>query len=232
MSTASVTTSKALVRPTTGQHSIRRAGLLAGLGLVVMAALAAFANFGVLEGLVTSGNATKTADDILASQGLFQAGIVAWYLIVALDVFVAWALYRFFRPVSERVSKIAAWSRVVYVSILAIAVTRLIDGLHLVGQGSDALALERIESFTSIWDVGLVLFGAHLILLGYLAYRSGYVSRIVAGLTGIAGFGYIFDGFVTAVSEGASFKISAITGMGEVALAVWLLARARRMSIE
>jgi hypothetical protein len=37
-------------------------------------------------------------------------------------------------------------------------------------------------SFNDIWMAGLVPFGAHLLLLGYLAHRSGYVPRLLGTL--------------------------------------------------
>ena len=69
------------------------AGLVAGVGLMVMAALAGFGNFVVVEGLVTPGDAATTADDISASEGMFRLGVLGLYLVVVLDVVVAWALF-------------------------------------------------------------------------------------------------------------------------------------------
>jgi Na+/proline symporter len=45
-------------------QTMRRMGLVAGVALVAMAILAGFANFGVIERLVTDGDAAKTAHDI------------------------------------------------------------------------------------------------------------------------------------------------------------------------
>lgn len=70
------------------------ASTTAGIGLLLMAALAGFGNFVAVEGLVTPGDAARTATDITASEGLFRFGIATLFAVVALDVVVAWALYR------------------------------------------------------------------------------------------------------------------------------------------
>ncbi len=63
--------------------------LTAGIGLLLMAALSGFGLIVVVEGLVTPGEASQTATDIMASEGLFRAGIVSVFGVIALDVVVA-----------------------------------------------------------------------------------------------------------------------------------------------
>ena len=92
-------------------QSIRQASITAGIALILVAGLVSFGNVVVLNRLVTDGDATQTAQDIAASDGLFRLGIVSLFLAVALDVVIAWALYRVFSPVSRAVSMLAAWFR-------------------------------------------------------------------------------------------------------------------------
>ena len=223
-------------------QSIRHASLVAGVGLLLMSALAGFGNFVAIEGLVTQGDASRTAADIIASEGMFRLGIAAWFLIVALDVVIAWALFRVFRPVSTGVSRLAAWFRLVYAGVLLVAVSELVAALRLLGDDAyltvfstdqlQAHALLRIETFTDTWDAGLLLFGLHLLLLGYLAYRSGYVPRWLGVLLAIAGLGYVFDTSATLLlSQGLPVSVSTFTFIGEFLLAVWLVTRGRRITL-
>jgi hypothetical protein len=53
--------------------------------------------------------------------------------------------------------------------------------------------LAGITRFNDVWSAGLVLFGLHLLLIGYLAYRSTFVPRILGVLLAIAGLGYLFE---------------------------------------
>jgi hypothetical protein len=218
-------------------RSMRRDALVAGLGLLSMAVLAAIANFGAIERLVTDGNATKTAEDILASEGLFRFAILALVVVAVLDVIVAWALFGFFRPVDEGVSRLAAWLRVAYAAIFAVAISELAGSLHLLSDdaylktfSADQLrtqALLRIDAFHDIWNIGLVFFGVHLVLIGVIAYRSGYVPRLIGALLVVAGAGYLVDSFGASLVADYSLKVGALTFVGEVVFMIWLLVKGR-----
>ena len=66
--------------------------------------------------------------------------------------------------------------------------------------------------------------------IGYLAYRSAYVPKILGVLLAIAGAGYVFDTFGEVLAEGAP-SISTVTFLGEFLLAVWLVIRSRHISL-
>ena len=121
--------------------TLRTPSLIAGVGLLLMAALAAFGNLVAIEPLITEGDAARTATDMAASRSLFGSGIATLFAVIVLDVAVAWGLYRFFRPVNAGLSRIAAWLRVVYAVIFAVAVSRLVVALGLVGDLAQADAL-------------------------------------------------------------------------------------------
>ena len=70
-----------------------------------MSVLSAFGYLVAVKGLVVPGNAARTARNIAGHEGLFRFGILSLYLVAALDVVVAWALYRVFKPVSEGVCR-------------------------------------------------------------------------------------------------------------------------------
>jgi hypothetical protein len=84
----------------------------------------------------------------------------------------------------------------------------------------EAGALLRVEDFRDVWDVGLVFFGLHLIVLGYLSYRSGFVPRFIGVLLVIAGLGYLLDTFGALLSAGYTVEVSVVTFVGEVAIMI------------
>ena len=175
----------------------------------------------------------------MGHQDLFRFGILSLFVVVVLDVVVACALYRVFKPVSERVSMLAAWFRIVYAGIFAVAITQLVAVLRLLDNAGHldafrtaqmhAQALARINEFTDIWDAGLVLFGLHLLIVGYLAYRSSFVPKLLAVLLAIAGLGYLFDSLARAA--GSSLDVSMFTFIGEFLLALWLVTRGRTITL-
>ncbi len=152
-------------------------------------------------------------------------GSLSLLAVAGLDVVVAWALYRVFTPVSGALSKLAAWLRVAYAGVFVVAISQLAGARRLPAQG-----LQHITTFTNIWDAGLVLFGMDLLVLAYLACRSGYIPRLLGVLLAAAGSGYVFDSVVRALVRGSSSDISAITGMGEFVFALWLVIRGRRIT--
>jgi hypothetical protein len=217
----------------------RGIGLAAGVALLVLAALSAAGVLVAVDGLVTPGDAAKTAEDITGSATRFRLGVASLYLVVVLDVFAAWALFRFFAPVDVWLSRLAAWLRVAYSVVFLVALSQLatIPGLlsdprHQAAFGEQQLqaqAMLKVEAFDHTWMAALLLFGAHLALLGYLAYRSGYVPRLVGVVLLIAGAGYAFD-TLSSVLFADPVVISTVTSLGELVLAIWLVARSRRIS--
>lgn len=66
--------------------SLSGASLIAGVALLLMPVLAGVGNFVAVQGLVTQGDAARTAQDVMGSEGLFRLGIVSLFLVLALDV--------------------------------------------------------------------------------------------------------------------------------------------------
>lgn len=213
--------------------SLRTAAMVAGLGLLVMAILAGFANFSVFQSLVVSGDAKTTAENILASAGSFRVGIFFFLIVAILDVVVAWALYILLKPVNSNLSLLAAWFRIVYAAIFAIALTNLFNVLQLL-TGADYLkvfeadqlyaqGMLSLSAFQSGWAIGLVIFGLHLLVVGYLAFKSGYIPPWLGVLLVIAGAGYIVDSIGKFLVPNYNLTIAAFTFVGEVLLIFWLL---------
>jgi hypothetical protein len=207
-------------------RSLRTASLTAGIALALMAVLAAFGVFGAVAALITPGDAAKTAQDISESQALFRQGIASLILVAVLDIVVAAALFTLFAPVNRSVSVMAAGFRVAYAAVYLVAIIQLVVALRLLGDPD--VAMRAIDAYDTIWHVGLILFGVHLLLIGYLAYRSGYMAKVFGILLVIAGLGYAADGFGAVLVPGYALDIGRFTFVGELALIFWLLIKGSR----
>ena len=224
--------------PPSGDRGVRAAATTAGAGILLLAVLATFGVLFAVDGPVTPGDAARTARDIAGSETLFRLGIVSLLLTAAVDVVVAWGLYRVFRRTSSHLSMLAAWFRLAYATAFLVAVGHLVGALRLLHAPSEAFsaaqnqarALSDVDAFHDLFSAGLVLFGAHLLLVGYLAYKSGFVPRLLAALVCVAGVGYAFDGFARVLSNGSAPAVATVTFLGEFLLGVWLLARGRRLT--
>ncbi|HVK23733.1 MAG TPA: DUF4386 domain-containing protein [Actinokineospora sp.] len=182
--------------------STRRAAIVAGVGLLLMAVLAAFANFGVLE-------------DPHPSDGMLRMGVAAFMVVAILDVVVAWALWVFYAPTDAALSTLAAWLRVGYTAVFLVAITHL--------------SMSQMDTFRGIWSISLNLFGMHLVVLGYLVAKAKPVWLGV--VLALAGASYLIDGFGKVMFAGYNVELSAVGGFGEVALIGWLLIRGARRTI-
>jgi hypothetical protein len=211
--------------------SQRGVALTAGVGLLLMAVLAPFAYFFVLQGLVEPADAAATVDNITASEGLFRIGIAAWLVVIALDIVVAWALYVLLRPVNEALAVLVAWLRLVYTAIFAIAVANLFDVAQLLGgaEGSaigqeqiGAQVMSSIASFENGWDIGLAIFGLHLLGLGALLFGPTVFSKVLSALVIVAGAGYLVDSLGEILVPGYAVSLAVFTFVGEVLLIGWL----------
>jgi hypothetical protein len=228
MSTFLYTPAPAVAARAYPDRSLRTASLIAGIALLLMAVLASFGNFVALEPLVTPGDAARTAKDIIGSEMLFRSGIACLIVVAVLDIIVAGALRTLFEAVNRDVSTMAAWFRVAYAAVFLVALSQLVGVPILLGDADQAL--RAIDAFTVIWHTGLVLFAIHLLLIGYLAYRSGFVAKIFGILLVIAGMGYLADGLGAVLAPNYSLNVARFTFVGEVALIFWLLIRGSRLT--
>jgi len=225
------------------QTERRQAALTAGLALILMAIAAAF-SYGYVHGsLVVSGDAGATYRNLSSSGSLFAAELFGWVLILIADVVAAWALYLFFRPVHPRIALLGAWLRLVYAALLGVAVSNLFFVRNLALPNDKALRPDslqalttlHLDAFESIWSMGLIVFGGHLLIVGWLAWRSSGVLKTIGLLVGLAGIGYLVVHFCSAFLPQYGRLVAALTAgfmvpmtAGELGMAIWMLCRGGR----
>jgi Domain of unknown function (DUF4386) len=199
----------------------RTASWIGGISLLLIAILAGAGNFGALAPLITEGNASKTAAAISGAEFQLRLGVLVMLVAAVLDIVVAAALFRILEPVNRMVAIAAAWFRIAYSAVFVVAITQLALVPSLLA--SPQLALNSIDAYFAIWRIGLILFAAHLLLVGYLGFRSGFVPRWLGILIAIAGIGYLVDGVGTILVANYTPTISSVTFIGEVVLIGWLI---------
>ena len=204
--------------------SLRTAAIIAGTGLLLMAILSPIAYLNTFQSLVKFDDPALTAQNILQSIGAFRIAILLLFVVALLDVLVAWALYIVLIPANRNLSALAAWLRVIYTGIFIFAISKLYVALQVItADGTQAMTF--LKAFQSIWDKGLMLFGFHLLVLGYLSFKSGYVPKWLGFFLLLAALGYIIDGFGKTLSPTYNLSIAQFTFIGEVLLIFWLLWR-------
>lgn len=213
--------------------SLKSSAIAAGISLLLMAVIAPIANFSILNGLIAPGDAAKTLDAVAENMVAFRIAIALFLTVAILDVIVAWALYIFLKPTHKSLSLLAAWMRLAYASVLIVLLVKLVDVSLLLNGDVDAWGraeghlqaqvMLSVNSFLHGWEFSLIVFGFHLLLLGWLILKAGYMRHILGVLVLLAGFGYVVDGFGKLLSDSYPVSVSMFTFIGEVVLIFWLL---------
>ncbi len=223
--------------------SLRKAAIVAGLGLLIMLIPAIFANYFVFPNLIVPGDAATTANNIMASEGLFRAGIGSWLIVITLDVVTAWALYVFLKPVNKSLSLLAAWFRLMHAAIFGITLLNLVF-VSVLLSGADYLTVfeaGQLHALVSLFlngynygfNIGIFFFSFHLGILGYLVYKSGYIPRILGVLLIVSSFGYLIINAGEILLPNYPEIITQVIGVpafiGEFLLMLWLLWRGAKI---
>jgi hypothetical protein len=143
-------------------------------------------------------------------------GLVGVFL---LDVLVSLGIIKYHKKEKPKLAKKSGILRLIYTAFLGVGIGYSFGG--------------NVSMFNSIWGVGLIVFGVHLISLGILFNNNGgkkWVNILIKSLLIAAGIGYIIQyvgillvpnpiGFAAAIET--IFILPMI--LGEVSYALWML---------
>src|SRR5271165_3771066 len=159
------------------------------------AALAVF----FIKGLVVSGDAAATANNILAHERLFRLSVAVGLIGTALYIAVTVLFYGLFKPVNKTVSLLAAFFSLVgcaiqaFASLFRVAPLVVLEGSPYLGvfkvDQLQTVALMSIKLNVQATYIYLVFFGLFNLLIGYLIFKSTFLPRILGVLMALSGFG-------------------------------------------
>jgi hypothetical protein len=178
-----------------------------------------------------------TIENLMAAESMFRVGMVAETLIVMIEIVVSAILYMLFRPVSLPLSLAAAFARFAQSILQAVNLFTAVPALLLLGGAGYLAAFEpdQMNAFVQlfldtnafviiIWGL---LFGFHLLLLGYLVYHSGFLPKFLGVLLAIGGIGYLAQSYghilVPQYDQLLSTVVLVLSIPGELAFTIWLL---------
>ena len=223
------TTSKSAL--TTEGLTLRQAALIAGFAYLLSPVTTA--EFSIMPKLVIPGNIEQTVQNLSTHSGLFVAAILFYLITFLEDVVIAWALYVLLVPVNRSLSLLTAWFRLIFAAIALVGWLHLVtvyrlltipDYVTLFGTSPlHAQVQLLLRSFRDDWSVSLIIFGIHLVLLGYLIFRSGYIHWIIGILLVIDGIGWVISSLQPYLYPRAHLGFLFITFFGEVVFMLWLL---------
>lgn len=223
--------------------TIRKAAITAGLCSIIMFFAAIIAEFYTRQELIVVGDADATAINIINNPTSFRAGILGFIIVLICDVLVSWALYIFLNLVNKDISLLAAIFRLVYTAIFGVVLLNLITGFRLLTETRHTInsvnsqALLLFNTFDDGWAIGLLFFGIHLLILGYLIIKSTFIPKFIGILLLIASTAYLTDNLAKLfLADYTSYKtlltvfVAIPSILGEAGFAVWLLIKGRKLT--
>lgn len=192
---------------------------LTGVSLILMAIIAGYSYGFVLSDIYVKGNVAATLMNIEAKGIHYLTGIIGWGLILLLDILIAYNVYGIFGKAHKKIAGLSAGLRLIYSVFLGIGIMALIQ--------------KNIPAFMAWWDMGLVIFGLHLVGLYVLNNHYYKVApKWIGYLLLIAGIGYSFVhgvyAFMPSMAEGIKPVEQVLIlpmSLSELLLALWLLRR-------
>jgi len=182
----------------------RHAGVVAGLALLLMAALAVPAAAGL---------------DAATGVGVVDAA-VAFLLIAGLDVVAGCALYRMLCRHAPAPAHAVVVSRVGYALLLAWA------SVLLLVHGSTGVPDFRVDQ-----GLALAVLGLHLLITSVALRRSRLAPAPVVAATALAGAAAVLGSSLAPLPDVAWRGAPALLALGETVLVLWLLWAGRPLAL-
>ena len=213
-------------------NSPQKTARVAGFLYLIIFCLAILAEL-ARSRLIVPGNAATTANNIMASEGLFRVGIVIFLIEQMVFLLLPLVLYKLLKPVNKNIAALM----VIFVLVgIPIAMLNLLNqfAVLLLVSGADYLtAFEadqlhaQVMLFLDLYQHGIfiakIFWGLWLFPLGYLVFKSGFLPRILGVVLIISGLGYLIDDFMVLLSPNSGAILSLFAFIGEWLFALWLL---------
>ncbi|MEA1903247.1 MAG: DUF4386 domain-containing protein [Actinomycetota bacterium] len=222
---------------TTRKSRLKRLTRVAGVLYLAIFAIYPL-SVSVRSTLVVPGDAATTAQNVAANLTLFRWGMAGEATVFLIEIVLAGILYVLLRPVSRSMSLAASFARASEGVVMAAGnlFTSILTLLVVGGAGYlaafqteqlDALALLFQEANDFVVLTWGFFFALHLVLLGWLVYRSGFFPKIPGVLLVLAGIGYFAQSYGVIVAPGLAGVLETVVLVlavpGELVFALWLL---------
>jgi hypothetical protein len=225
-------------------HPTDKAARIAGAVYLSMALIGPFSLIYIPTKLIVRGDATATANNILAHETLFRLGIVADLFSSVIFICLGMALYRLLSSVNK------TWARLMLGFVLVSAAVGFLNVLNDVA----ALTLFRGTEFLNVFEkpqrdalaylflrlnsqgtfMNEIFWGLWLFPFGLLVYRSGFLPRFLGVWLILACFAYLVLSLIALLFPpyyDAAFRIAQPVLFGELAIMLWLLIKGAKVPV-
>ncbi|MHA2099542.1 MAG: DUF4386 domain-containing protein [Candidatus Kariarchaeaceae archaeon] len=226
--------------------SKQQAARIAGFGWLLIIFTGIMAEFFLRMNLIDMNDPTATVNNIMDSRNQFKLAIFLDIIMLTADIIVGLAIYVIIKPVNRSMALLATMFRFAMAIILLLNLMNLVIVLLLLSGESylGSFDTEEINSLVMLflkahghgYDLSLIFFGLHLVLLGYVMIKSDYLPLIPGILLLFASFGYVIDSIASLFLSGEQELLSLsatvlimIAVIAEVTISIWLILRNDRI---
>lgn len=209
---------------------------MAGLLYFLMGLTGVFGLMYVPLKINVAGDTIATLNNIIHSEFLFRAGILSRILCQIIFIFLVLALSRLFLEVNKLHTRAMVALVLVSVPIAILFELNQVAALVLLN-GADFLSgfnTEQLNAlaliFLKLYEQGIfiveIFWGLWLFPFGYLAYKSGFIPKIIGILLIVACIGYLVESLVNLLFPFGGDLISKLipfVTIGEIVMMFWLL---------
>ncbi len=223
-------------------HPTDKAARVAGAIYLSMIFTAPFSLIYVPNTLIVRGNATATADNILAHEMIFRLGILADLISSIIFIFLAMALYRLLSAVntthaSHMVALVLVSAAVGFMNVLnniaALILFRGADFLAVLEKPQrDALGMLFIRLHGQGILINEIFWGLWLLPFAILVMRSGFLPRILGVLLIVNGLAYVaisLTGLLVPAYANVVSLVALPALFGELWIMLWLLIKGAKV---
>jgi hypothetical protein len=233
----------------TGQNaelSPRKAAVIAGLGYLIVFVISILGKSFALDKLIVLGDVETTANNMIANESLFRFGVTCLIIVILGDTLAAWGLYFLLKPTNKSLSLLAAWLWLLFVAIFGYSFVNYFSALQLFSGAeylkvidpnqlkAQAMLLLNTQNFAM--HISFLFFGLHILVLGYLIIKSGYIPRFLGVMLITASIGYVIDSFGNFLSSSYANNTTAFivfvgvpAVIAEFSLTLWLLFKGAKL---
>ena len=216
-------------------NTLNKTAKFAAVLYLIITVLAPFSMSYVPSALIVPGDGAATSSNILTSEALFRAGIASDAIVFLTEIALTAALYALLKPVSKTISLTAAFSRLAMTIIQGMNLLPYFFVLLLLsGAGYlKSIAPEQLHALVMLFlntheYVALIwglFFGLHLVVLGYLVYKSGYLPGFLGPILVATSLVYLTKGFGTILFPNYKPILDSIAFLAfiEIVFPLWLL---------
>ena len=185
------------------------------------------------QSLIVPGDATATANNIIASKSVFTLSVVMDLTVQVVFIFLVLVLFVLLKHVNKNQAVLMVILFMVSVPIAMLNAVNHFAALLLSSGAGYLIAFPReqlhalVPFFFELNEIGIyiayIFWGLWLFPLGYLTFKSGFIPKILGIYLMISCFGYLIDFVTFFLFPNFGVSINMFTGWAELFMCLWLL---------